>query len=371
MKIAMIGQKGIPISSGGIERHVEEIGKRLVEHGHDVTVYNRKGCASFHGDNYEGINIRTTFTIRVKGFEAAIYSLIASIDALFRGYDVIHYHALGPAAACMVPRILGKKVVVTVHGLDWQRKKWGRIAKAYLKFGEKVAACFSNEIISVSVKLKDYFAAKYKRDSIFIPNGVLPPVIREANLISKYGLYKNGYILFLARLVPEKGCQYLLEAYSKIDTDVKLVLAGDGSYTDAYCRELYEYKGNNIIFTGEVKGELLEELYSNALCYVLPSEIEGMPISLLEAMSYGICSVVSDIEENLQVVNKDGEDYGYTFKTQNSESLKEKLIYMLNNREEILMLGKKAQEYVLKNYDWERITGSLEDVYKSLVSNKY
>ncbi len=366
MKIAMIGQKGIPVTSGGIERHVEEICKRLAQRGHDVTVYNRQGYQEYDGGEYCGIRLKTTFTVNNRSLEAMVYSFLASINAVFKGYDIVHYHALGPSVMSFIPRIFGKKVIVTVHGLDWQRKKWGRFARLYLKLGERISAYVPHKTVTVSDKLKKHYLSRYGKEAVFIPNGILKPDEKQADIIKRYGLDKNNYILFLARLVPEKGCHYLLKAFDKIDTGIKLVIAGGSSYSDEYCSELAKYKKENIIFTGEVKGDLTKELYSNALFYVLPSEIEGMPISMLEAMSYGICPLVSDIEENMEVLNSEGNSFGFSFTSKDADSLKEKIEYMLENQEKVLRMGMAAKEYVLKKYNWDTVTESLEQAYKSI-----
>src|SRR5690554_2989867 len=269
MKIAMIGQKGVPALSGGVERHVEEIAKRLVKSGHEVTVYNRSTYTGFRENSYEGINIKNIKTLENKNLEAIVYTFKATVNALFKGFDIIHYHALGPTSLSFIPRIFRKNIVVTIHGLDWQRDKWGKLAKTYLKLGELCASRFPQRIISVSKNLQNYFIDKYQKspdEVVFIPNGVniKPPV--EALEIKKIGLEKNNYILFLARIVPEKGAHYLIEAYNKLKTTKKLVVAGGTSYTDDYMKKLKSMakKNKNIIFTGNVQGRILDELYSNA-----------------------------------------------------------------------------------------------------------
>lgn len=198
---------------------------------------------------------------------------------------------------CFLPKLFGIRTLVTIHGLDWQRSKWGGFASKYLKFGEKTAAKYADEIIVLSRSVQDYFKNEYGRDTVFIPNGVNAPEIRTASLITqKYKLEKDGYILYLGRIVPEKGIHYLIDAYSQIDTQMPLVIAGGSSHSQEYFEELKQKaQGKNIIFTDFVQGRELEELYSNAYVYVLPSDLEGMPISLLEAMSYGNCCLTSDI----------------------------------------------------------------------------
>lgn len=368
MKIAMIGHKRIPSREGGVEIVVEELSTRLVKEGHQVDAYNRKG-KNVQDKNvdkdksklkeYKGINIKTIPTINKKGIDALLYSFFATIRALFGRYDVIHYHAEGPCAMLWIPHLFGIKTVATIHGLDWQRSKWGGFATKYIKFGEKIAAKYADEIIVLSRGVQEYFKDTYDRETNFIPNGVNKPEIKEANLIKeKWGLEKDNYILFLARIVPEKGLHYLIDAYKQIKTDKKLVIAGGASHTNDYLEEIKEKvkDDNRIIMTGFVQGEEWEELYSNCYLYCLPSDIEGMPISLLEAMSYGCNCLVSDIEENVQVT----EGYATTFKKGNIDDLKEKLENRLNQDD--VFKKEEISNCVLEKYNWEEVVKSTENL---------
>lgn len=367
MKIAMIGQKGIPSRSGGIEIHVEEISKRLVKIDCEVDVYCRKGYCSNSSDCYEGIHLKFAPYIHSKHLDAITHTFTSTIKALFSGCDIFHYHALGPATLSFIPRIFGKKVVCTVHGLDWQRGKWGGFASKYLKFGEYASARFAHKTINVSENLVKYYSEKYGIDTKFIPNGVEKHDKVEPDIIkSSYGLEKDSYILFLARLVPEKGAHYLIEAYKKLKTDKKLVIAGGSSHSTEYETSLHNLgeDNQNIIFTGFVSGQLLEELYSNAYLYVLPSDIEGLPISLLEAMSFGNCCLTSDIPENQTVVK----NMGFTFKKGDVDDLYRSIDKLLNNQEVVYNIRDEAQKYVCDKYNWENITCSTYEVYRSLIS---
>ena len=226
---------------------------------------------------------------------------------------MVHIHAEGPAFFCWIPKLFGKRVICTIHGLDWDREKWrGSVASKFIRGGEKNAVKYADEIIVLSKDVQKYFLETYGRETHFIPNGVNRPEVREAKLITDhFGLEKDSYILFLGRLVPEKGIRYLVEAFKNVKTDKKLVIAGGSSDTDSFMEELKELaKGDNrILFTGFVQGAMLDELYSNAYIYTLPSDLEGMPLSLLEAMSYGNCCLVSDIPECTEVV----EDKAYPY----------------------------------------------------------
>ena len=371
MKIAMIGHKRVPSREGGVEIVVEELSTRLVKNGHQVEIYNRSG-KNVQDKNvdkdkkglkeYKGIKLITIPTINKKGIDALLYSFFATIRALFGRYDVIHYHAEGPCAMLWIPHILGIKTVATIHGLDWQRSKWGGFATKYIKFGEKIAAKYADEIIVLSKGVQKYFKDTYNRETNFIPNGVNKPEIKESNLIKeKWGLKKDSYILFLARIVPEKGLHYLIDAYKQINIDKKLVIAGGASHTNDYLEEIKEKvkDDNRIIMTGFVQGQELEELYSNCYLYCLPSDIEGMPISLLEAMSYGCNCLVSDIEENTQVT----EEYAMIFEKGNSDDLKEKLENFLKSTYKIE--NKEIRSYILSKYNWNQVLSDTIKIYNA------
>ncbi|MFI3213616.1 MAG: WecB/TagA/CpsF family glycosyltransferase [Eubacteriales bacterium] len=369
-KIAMLGHKRIPSREGGVEIVVNELVKRMIGQGHAVDVYNRSG---YHvsGKEYEferskeylGSNIITIPTFRNGKLNAIVYSFLASVRVLFTKYDIVHYHAEGPCAMLWIPKMFGKRIVVTIHGLDWQRAKWGGFATKVLKFGEKMAAKYADEIIVLSENVKEYFYDTYHRETHFIPNGISKPEIIPCNIIKKrFGLEKDGYILFLARLVPEKGVHYLIEAYEKLNTDKKLVIAGGSSHSIEYVEmiEKQAKTNENIIMTGFIQGEILEELYSNAYVFVLPSEIEGMALSLLEAMSYGNCCVVSDICENTDVV--DG--HGVAFKSTDVDSLAKELQELLNNPDNVEKYKSMSSEYICNKYSWDDVVEETTKVYR-------
>ncbi|MCR8746792.1 glycosyltransferase family 4 protein [Romboutsia lituseburensis] len=364
MKVAVIGQKGIPSRAGGVEIHVEEIAARLSNNEkNQITVYCRKNYCEKEYVNYRGINIKYIKSINSKHLDAITYTFLSTIDAIKSGHNLIHYHALGPSLLAFIPRIFRKRVVCTCHGLDWQREKWGKTAKAMLKSGEFIGSKFANEYIVVSKSLVDYYKQKYNRNVIYIPNGIEEKHCLQANNIKKkFNLDKNEYILFLARLVPEKGAHYLIDAFNSINTNKKLVIAGGSSHSDEYVDELKNKASNNknIIFTDFVKGETLDELYSNAYCYVLPSEIEGLPISLLEAMAYGQCCLVSDIEQNTDVI----ESYGESFINKNIKSLKEKLKYLIENPNVVDMHKERSKDFILKKYNWDDVAITTEETLR-------
>ena len=370
LNIAMLGHKRIPSREGGIEIVVEELSTRMVRLGHQVTCFNRKGHhvsgSEFDGSQlseYKGVKLKPVWTLNKKGLAAMTSSLIAAIKAALGEYDVVHFHAEGPCAMLWIPKLFGKRCIATIHGIDWQRAKWGGFASKYIKFGEKVAAKYADEIIVLSEGVQKYFMNTYGRKTVFIPNGVNRPVIREPKLIKeKFELDKDGCILFLGRLVPEKGISYLIEAFKQIETDKKLVIAGGSSDTDEFLCELKKLAKDDerIIFTGFVQGQLLEELYSNAYVYALPSDLEGMPLSLLEAMSYGNCCVVSDIAECAEVV----EDKAVVFQKSNVEQLKEKLQDLCNHPEKVQSYKNSASNFICRKYNWDDVVNRTIALYQ-------
>lgn len=368
MAIAMFGQKRLS-REGGIEIVVKELCTRMAKNGYTVTCYNRSGHHVSGAEydkktEYEGINQKCVPTIEKKGLAAVSSSFFAALYSAFGKYNVVHIHAEGPAFFSWLPKLLGKRVIVTVHGLDWQREKWKLgFGSKFIKQGEKNAVKYADEIIVLSTGVHDYFRNQYGRETRFIPNGVNRPEIRKAELITdKFGLTKDSYILFLGRLVPEKGIRYLVEAFKNVKTEKKLVIAGGSSDTDSFMKELKELAKDDkrIIFTGFVQGQMLEELYSNAYIYTLPSDLEGMPLSLLEAMSYGNCCLVSDIQECTEVV----EDKALIFKKSNVQDLQNKLQEACDRAEKIMELKQQAADYICKKYNWDDVVEETLKLYK-------
>lgn len=364
----MFGQKRLS-REGGIEIVVKELCTRMARDGCQVTCYNRSGHHVSGAEydekiEYEGIRQKSVLTIEKKGLAAVSSSAFAALYSALGKYDVIHIHTEGPAFFAWLPKMFGKRVVVTVHGIDWQREKWkSGFGSKFIRQGEKNAVKYADEIIVLSKGVQDYFKKVYGRETNFIPNGVNRPKLRAAEQISeKFGLSKDSYILFLGRLVPEKGIRYLIEAFKQVKTDKKLVIAGGSSDTDSFERELKDLAKNDerIIFTGFVQGSLLDELYSNAYIYTLPSDLEGMPLSLLEAMSYGNCCLVSDIPECTEVV----EDKALIFKKSDVSDLWEKLQDVCNHPENVMELKKEAADFICKKYDWDDVVEKTRELYR-------
>ena len=370
LTVAMFGQKRLT-REGGVEIVVKELCTRMAQRGYQITCYNRSGHhvsgAEFDSNEkteYPGIRQKSVLTIEKKGLAAVSSSFFAALYSALGKYDVVHIHAEGPAFFSWIPKLFGKRVVVTIHGLDWSREKWkSGFGSKFIRHGEKNAVKYADEIIVLSKGVQDYFKDTYGRETHFIPNGVNRPEIKEAKLITeKFGLTRDSYILFLGRLVPEKGIRYLVEAFKNVKTDKKLVIAGGSSDTDSFMKELKELaKGEDrILFTGFVQGEMLEELYSNAYIYTLPSDLEGMPLSLLEAMSYGNCCLVSDIPECAEVV----EDKALIFQKSNVEDLQEKLQDACDHPEMVMEMKKQAADFICEKYNWDEVVKETMKLYR-------
>ena len=370
LKIVMFGQKRLT-REGGVEIVVKELCTRMAQKDCEVTCYNRSGhhiSGSEYDDidktEYKGITQKCVPTIERRGLAAVSSSAFAALYSAFGKYDVVHIHAEGPAFFCWLPKLFDKRVVVTIHGIDWQREKWqAGLGSKFIRQGEKNAVKYADEIIVLSKGVQDYFKNAYGRETHFIPNGVNRPEIRKADLITeKFGLTKNSYILFLGRLVPEKGIRYLVEAFKNVKTDKKLVIAGGSSDTDSFMNEIKDFAKDDvrILFTGFVQGQMLDELYSNAYIYTLPSDLEGMPLSLLEAMSYGNCCLVSDIPECAEVV----EDKALIFKKSDVKDLSDKLQDACDHPKKIDRYKKQAADFICKKYNWDDVVDETMKLYR-------
>lgn len=365
----MIGQKLVPSRQGGIEVAVGALAEKMAARGHHVTLYNCRRCIPFRKAGvrrhryYRGIEIREVRVPDLRGISAVLGSAAATLRALAGRYDCIHYHAEGPAFMSFLPGMFGIHTVVTIHGLDWKRSKWGGFASWYLRMGEKMAAAFASEIIVLSHQTQKYFLDTYGRRTNLLPNGIDRPEKREADLIrSRWGLKKDSYILYLGRIVPEKGLELLIHAFHRTVTDKKLVIAGGPADTESFFRKLKEEAepDSRILFTGFVHGRVLDELYSNSWLYCLPSELEGMPISLLEAMSYGNCCLCSDIPECKEVIR----DRGLLFETGNEESLRENLQKLCDHTGLVEDIRKWVDDTLFEEFNWDEITEKTLALYR-------
>lgn len=370
MRIAMIGHKRYGSREGGVEVVVTELARRMAALGHEVTCYDRSGADVMTGDaadgrerTVDGARVVPVKTIDKKGLAALSSSFFATLAAIKDRPDVIHYHAEGPCVPLPLAKRAGIRTVATIHGLDWQRAKWGKLASTYIKMGERAAATKSDGLIVLSKSAQSYFEDAYGRAATFIPNGIEKKQPRPASQIKEmWELDEGSYLLYLGRLVPEKRPELLIEAFKGLDTDKKLVIAGGGSDTSEYEASLREAAQDDprILFTGFVSGVPLEELYSNCYAYVLPSDVEGMPMSLLEAMAHGRCCVTSDIPECADVLA----GCGVTFPRDDAAALRDVLASLLADPARVSALGDAARERANTEYDWDRVVARTLELYE-------
>ncbi len=378
LSVAMLGHKVVPSRRGGIELVLTTMAPLLVDHGYDVTCFNRAGdeieneyIGTVKQEKYQGVKLLTVPAIKKRGLSAVSASFFAAIRAALGSYDIVHFHAEGPCVMMWIPKLFGKKCIATVHGLDWQRDKWhGGFGAKYILLGEKCLVKYADSVIVLSKSVRDYFQEKYGRATVMIPNGVGKPIQREPKIIKeKYGLNGRDYILLLSRLTEEKGVHYLIEAYQRLQKinvglSKKLVIAGAESDTHDYLEKLQNMaNGNsNIIFTGFVSGDVLDELYSNAYIHCIPSNLEGMPLGLLEAMSYGNAVLGSNISEIADVV----EDKAVLFNHGDVDDLQEKLQMLLDCPSKVEKLRRESADFILAKYNWQDVAKATEHVYRQV-----
>ena len=361
MKLVVTGTRGIPRVLGGVEMHCEELYPRIREMGQDVTIIRRSHYVTNTKGlkEYKGIKLKTLYAPHIKSFETIVHTFLAILWARKHKADILHIHAIGPAIMTSFARLLGLKVIFTHHGPDYNREKWSWIAKTVLKLGERIGTRNANEIIVISKVIQDTLVEKYnRRDTHLIFNGYSKPIFtKETAYIDSLGLVPRKYVFTLGRFVEEKAFDMLIRAFSRIkDTDYQLVIAGDADHNTSYAQQLKKLAGeNNVVMTGFIKGEKLQELFSHAGLFVLPSSHEGLPISLLEAMSYKLPVVVSDIPANEQVALPRSN----FFQSGNEDALVEKLEKKLSN-------GFELYEYDLDPYNWDEIAQMTNKLYQDL-----
>jgi glycosyltransferase involved in cell wall biosynthesis len=359
LRVAFIGGRGVVSKYSGIETYYEQVGKRLAERGHEVTIYCRNHFTPPKSGQYNGMRLVRLPTIRSKHLETVVHTILSTAHALTHQYDIVHYHALGPALFSCIPRILGTKTAVTVQGLDWQRKKWGRLASAVLRWGEYASVKFPDATMVVSQALRARYDEAHGARTSYVANGGLLRERREPRDILEWGLNPGRYILFLGRFSPEKGCHLLVDAFEQLQTDVQLVMAGASSYCDEYSRELRKHASDRIRMLDWVSGETLDELLTNAMIFVLPSDLEGLSLALLDAMGAGLCVLTSDVPENREVV--DGA--GFTFRRGNAADLAERMKFLIANPAVREAAGEAAKRRICEEYSWDKIAAEIEEVY--------
>jgi glycosyltransferase involved in cell wall biosynthesis len=368
----MIGSRGVPATFGGIERHVEELGSRLVARGHSVTVYCRDNYISAGQDEHRGMRLVRLPVVGRKHFDAIGHSVVSTAHAMTQQFDVLHYHALGPGLPAIVPRLAGRaSVVQTVHGLDNHRAKWGRTARGVLGAAAWMSARVPHETIVVSKALAAHYLDHYGRRASYIGNGVDRPTRRDpTTIVTQLGLRPGKYVLFVGRLVPEKDPASLLEAFRRTTGDFQLAMVGGSSFTDDYVAELnlLASRDPRVVMVGYAYGELLAELYSNAAVFVLPSHVEGLPLTLLEAASYGCSIVASGIAPHREVLDGWGEDG--LFAPGDVDALQQCLERALLDPGDGRKRATILQEAVFERYNWDRAASMTQEVYWDSVNQR-
>jgi glycosyltransferase involved in cell wall biosynthesis len=368
VRVAFIGGRGLVSKYSGIESYYEQAGHELARLGHQVTVY----CRTYFTPPitmHNGMRVQRLPTIRSKHLETLIHTLLSTAHAMVSDYDIVHYHCLGPALFSFLPRLAGKKTVVTVQGLDWQRGKWGRIASRVLRWGEAAAVSSPSATMVVSRTLQQHYRDEHNRETIYVPNGASSAARRHPRQLSKWGLASDSYVLFLGRFSPEKNCHRLIDAfeavcnYKDFPSDMKLVLAGGSSHSDNYVKSLLRHESDSIKFLPWVSGSELEELLTNAALFVLPSEIEGLSLALLDAMAVGVCVLTSDIPENKEVVG----DAGYTFDHRDQADLERMLDLLVRNPQLRRESSGRERARIQEEYRWPQIARSIEKTYYSVL----
>lgn len=372
MKIALIGSKGIPARSGGVEKHTEELAVRLAQKGHQVLVYSRSGYTRKRQKNYRGVKIIYPPYIPTKNLAAITHTLTSIIHILFQKVDIIHIHSIGPSLLAFIPRLFKRKAktIVTFHSRDRFNQKWGVLARLFLTLGEWTAVNFPHLTIAVSKTLYNFCQRKYpNKNIVYIPNGAsLFPKLKPHN-IKKWGLQENNYFLTVSRLIPLKGIHYLIQAFKSLTLNKKLVIVGEADQENkAYEIYLKHLVSNNskIILAGEQRGKVLAELFSSAYLYVLPSEVEGLSVSLLEAMGVGRCPLVSDIKENKEAIG----EIGYTFHSKKVGDLARMLNFLNDHPELVFKAGKSSRLRIRQFYNWNKIVNKTIKVYQLLLKDK-
>ncbi|MGE5425977.1 MAG: glycosyltransferase family 4 protein [Bacillota bacterium] len=359
MRIAFIGQKGIPAQSGGVERHVEFLAKEILAYGHEVLAYSRKGYNEVKISSFKGIQIKEVPFINSKNFASITQNFFASVDVIFRRADVIHYHGVGPSLLLWIPKIFSprSRLVATLHSFDYDNEKWGTFARMMLRAGERIMFALADDIIVLTPAMREYAHKKYGRNASLIPNGTEIDAVEGSDILLPWGLRPKGYIFSASRLIKLKGIQYLIEAFRHIDTDLNLVIAGDGEYEEEL-RNLAQ-GDKRIIFVGKQSGNALRQLYANSLIFVQSSEMEGLSLSLLEAMGSACMCIASDIPGNREALA----DCGYYFQSQDARELEEKIRLALSDSEKAAEMAKAAYDRAAQNFNWEYVASSMNEVY--------
>jgi len=360
-----MGIRGIPANYGGFETLAEELAPRLVNKGHNVTVYGRSNFINYKGEYYKGVRLKILPTISHKYLDTVFHAFLCIIHSLFKKYDVILICNAANSIFSFLPRLTEKKVVVNVDGIERKRKKWSWLGKLWYLCGEFFSVIFPNKIVSDARVIQEYYKKRYHKDSVFIPYGAYTEKVTSIEILEKFGVKPNEYFLYVSRLEPENNAHIVIKAFEKVKTDKKLVIVGDAPYAQEYINSLRKIKDPRIIFTGFVFGRGYKEFQSHAYCYIHATEVGGTHPALIEAMGFGNCVIANRTSENIEVLR----DTGLIYEKNNVEDLKRKIQFIIDNPQVINKFGEKAQEMVKKNYNWKAIANKYENLF-SEITNK-
>ncbi len=361
MHVIMMGCRGIPATYGGVEKAVEEISVRLARQGHRVTVL----CRSHYTPKmrtYANVDIVRLPTIPQKHLEMILHTLLGALYVSVRRCNLVHIHSVDPAVVAPFVRLF-HPVVATSHGQAYRRDKWGPVFRMLSRLAERIFIATPHKCTAVSKTLKDYYAQTYGRTAEYVPNGVTLQEPVGPDLIRQFGLEPDNYILFVGRLLTTKGPKLLIDAYKKAKPDLKLAIVGGSSHTDNYEQMLRQEAGDGVVFTGYQYGGTLNALYSNCRLFVFPSSIEGLPLVLLEALSFQRPVLYSDIPENREIA--DG--LGVAFQSESVDDLADKLTYALSDANPFQSLLPAIRARLAGEYDWDRVVGQYVTVYEAVL----
>jgi len=363
MKIAIMGIRGIPANYGGFETFAEELAPRLVERGHDVTVYGRSNNIKYEGEVYKGVRLVILPTIAHKYLDTVAHTFLCALHALKERFDAILICNSANAYCAFIPRLIGTKVAINVDGLEWKRSKWNVLGQWFYKISEWLATFTANEIITDAREIERYYLEKFNKDSSFIPYGAPTGKVESKDVLDKFNLRPGEYVLYVSRLEPENNAHLVVKAFEQVKTDKKCVIVGDAPYNGEYIQKLKETKDPRIIFTGYVFGQGYRELQSNAYFYVQGTEVGGTHPALLEGMGHGNCVLANDVPEHREVLA----DTGVFFNTKNNGELRDQMQYLLDNPNVVEDLGRKAMARIQQDYSWESVTKDYEKLFERMI----
>jgi glycosyltransferase involved in cell wall biosynthesis len=366
MKIAIMGIRGIPANYGGFETFIEEMAPRLVAAGHEVTVYGRAHMIDYSGEYYKGVRIRVLPTISHKYLDTVVHTLLCTLASFFRRYDVVFICNSANAIFSMIPRLMGKPVVLNVDGLEWKRQKWNWAGKTFYRVSEFLATFLPTAIVSDAHDVQKYYAQKFGKASTYIPYGAPETPATTRTVLDEFGLEPRQYVLYVSRMEPENNAHRVVQAFERTRTDLKLVMVGDAPYSTEYIRQLRETRDPRILFTGYVFGQGYRELQSHAALYVQATEVGGTHPALLEGMGYGNCVLANDVPEHREVL----QEAGVYFHTRDNDDLYEKLQYLLDHPDVVQQYRDKVRKHVHRYYSWDKVTRDYEDLFYKVSRRK-